>query len=90
MSSCHSAAPATFVSLPGRPARLARTLAKLPCLSNKGGYAADPEYLMQMTPYLKLLAASHGSVGLVSLRPGDRNSSNMDTRVPSASKLAKC
>jgi hypothetical protein len=88
--SCQSAVSATFVSLRCRPASLASTLAKLPCLSNKGGYVADAEYPMQMTPYLKLLTASHGSVGLVSLRPGDRNSSNMDTRVPSASKLAKC
>jgi hypothetical protein len=87
---CQSAVPVTFASLRGRPACLASMLAKLLCLSNKGGYAADAEYPMQMTPYLKRLAGSHGSVGLVSPRPGDRNSSNMDTRVPSASKLAKC
>jgi hypothetical protein len=88
--SCQSAVPATFVSLRGRPASLASTLAKQLCLSNKGGYAADVECPMQMemTPYLRLPAASHRSVGLVSPRPGDRNSSNMDTRVPSASKLA--
>ena len=90
--SCQSVVPATFVSLRGRPVSLASTLAKPLCLSNKGGYAADVEYPMQMemTPYLKLLAASHGSVGPVSPRLGDRNSSNMNTRVPSASKLAKC
>jgi hypothetical protein len=73
-----------------RLARLAGSVAKLPCLSNKGGYVADGEYPMQMEmmPRLTLLAASHDSVGRVSPRPSDRNSGDMDTCVPSASKFA--